>query len=100
MNDIPVSKADGLDAISTSLLKLSFTFIAYSNYCLLFLPISSHLGDTAFTLVSENPTICLVAHVGDLFATRFNAYFVFALFVEATIKDCHTIWKIYKFIST
>lgn len=30
MNDIPVRKADGLDGIPTSLLKLSFTFIASS----------------------------------------------------------------------
>ena len=30
VNDIPVGKADGLDGIPTSLLKLSFTFIASS----------------------------------------------------------------------
>ena len=30
VNNIPVGKADGLDGISTCLLKLSFTFIAYS----------------------------------------------------------------------
>ena len=30
MNDIPVGKADGLNGIPTSLLKLSFTFIASS----------------------------------------------------------------------
>ena len=30
MNDIPVGKADGLDGIPTCLLKLLFTFIAFS----------------------------------------------------------------------
>ena len=30
VNDIPLGKADGLDGIPTSLLKLSFTFIASS----------------------------------------------------------------------
>jgi len=33
VNDIPVGKADGLNGIPTSLLKLSFTFIASSSHC-------------------------------------------------------------------